>query len=725
MSNKANEACIMDCAITIATFSYGAGTGSRTLVSSLGRIHNSRYTIPAYLSIISYPLKICYNYPMQEIREQLKSVIKDLYGLDFDPELTPSPDNIDADYSSNAPLKLAKSLHRSPMEIANEVEKTFISQRRGVRSLARREVAPAAHGRRPEESSEERTGSFFRDDDGSATSVDGPAGRAPECDINVSSPGFLNFSLTDDYLKTTLDRLVDNYGSDVYKGQTVICEFSDPNPFKVLHVGHLYTSIVGDSIARLFEYAGAKVIRANFGGDVGLHVAKTMYALQQKPIKDLTIEDIAKCYIEGTALYDTDEKTKKEITELNKEIYRINAEGVSHGRVTSLEGDPQNVLRSKNFGGGNDGRTRPEDKLAELYWRGRELSYQYFKDFYATIGVHFDKYYPESTVAALGLAKVKEQLKKGIYEMSDGAVIFDGDKYGLHTRVFINKEGVPTYEAKDVGLIFTKWQDYHFDKSVVITGNEQLDYMRVVLKSVEQYAPELVEKTTHLTHGLVKLPGGVKMSSRKGNFLKAVDVLEMVKSALKEEHGSTDETVSLAATKYAFLKYKMGGNIIFDPEESVKMTGNSGPYLLYSCVRAKKILNKVGSVLKDDDTTVLHRRVTATGVDPKMFAKQNFGEGKEPAGPAENMAVSTRVEHNIMKKILEYSTLLDEAVSELAPHKVANYLYELAQAFSRFYENCEVIGSDQEAERIKLVEKYLNIMTHGLGLLGIAIPEEM
>ena len=197
-------------------------------------------------------------------------------------------------------------------------EDESILQRRGVRSLARRGVAPAAHGRRPEESSEERTGSFFRDDDGSATSVDGPAGRAPECDINVSSPGFLNFSLTDDYLKITLDRLVDDYGSDVYKGQTVICEFSDPNPFKVLHVGHLYTSIVGDSIARLFEYAGAKVIRANFGGDVGLHVAKTMYALQQKPIKDLTIEDIAKCYIEGTAAYEDDPSAHESITKLNK-----------------------------------------------------------------------------------------------------------------------------------------------------------------------------------------------------------------------------------------------------------------------------------------------------------------------------------------------------------------------------------------------------------------------
>ena len=635
---------------------------------------------------------------MQDIKAQLKQIIHDLYGLDFEPDLTPSPDNIDADYSSNAPLKLAKELHENPMAIAEKLANSAFEEH-----IWRRAKYGATEPRN-----------------------DGSEGAFRKSTIaSISAPGFLNFTLSDDYLSDSIESFDVGISSGQYKGQTVICEFSDPNPFKVLHVGHLYTSVVGDSIARLFEYAGAKVIRANFGGDVGLHVAKTMYALEQKPINELTIEDIAKCYIEGTALYDTNEKAKKEITELNKEIYRINVEGVAHGRVTSLEGDPQNVLRSKNFGGGNDGRTRPEDKLAELYWRGRELSYQYFKDFYATIGVHFDKYYPESTVANLGLEKVKEQLANGIYEYSDGAVIFNGEKYGLHTRVFINKEGVPTYETKDVGLIFTKWQDYHFDKSIVITGNEQLDYMKVVLKSVEQYAPELVEKTTHLTHGLVKLPGGVKMSSRKGNFLKAVDVIDMVKSALKQEHDSDDATIALSATKYAFLKYKMGGDIIFDPEESVKMTGNSGPYLLYSCVRAKKILDKVGSVREADNATVLHRRVTATGVDPKMFAKQNFGEGKEPAGPAENSAASTRAERSIIKNLLEYPAVLDEAVAEMAPHKVANFLYELAQCFSRFYEHCEVIGSDCEEERIKIVDAYLRTMTHGLSILGIAIPEEM
>jgi arginyl-tRNA synthetase len=543
---------------------------------------------------------------MDEIKVRLKQTIKNLYNLDFEPEITVSPANIDADYSSNAPLKLAKELHKSPMEIAE-----------------------ALNG---------------------------------ELKVGISNPGFLNFKVSDDDLRLAIKNMCNSFEEGVrsteFEGKTVICEFSDPNPFKVLHVGHLYTSIVGDSIGRLYEYAGAKVIRANFGGDVGLHVAKTMYALLTKGTDDLKIEDIAKCYIEGTALYDEDESAHAAITNLNKEIYEINAKNLH------------------------------DSKLAEVYWRGRELSYDYFENFYATIGVKFDKYYPESTVAALGLKTVKEQLEKGVYELSDGAVIFNGEKYGLHTRVFINREGVPTYETKDVGLIFTKWQDWHFDKSIVITGSEQLDYMKVVLKSIEQYAPELVAKTSHLIHGLVKLPGGVKMSSRKGNFLKAVDVLEMVKDELKDEYNSTDEKVALAATKYAFLKYKMGGNIIFDPKESVKMTGNSGPYLLYSAVRAKKIL-------------------------------ANCHNNQEVE------YIYNIYEKNLAKKLLEYKGVLGESVSEMAPHKLANYLYELAQEFSRFYENCPVAGAREEAERAKLVRVYLNTMTHGLNILGIEIPESM
>ncbi len=578
---------------------------------------------------------------MDEIKQKLRQAIKNLYNLDFEPEITSSPENIPADYSTNAPLKLAKELRKNPMDIAKMLENNVFEE-------------------------------------GSSVTT------------NITPPGFINFKLSDEFLTQNLQKLSQNYreniSPDEYLNETVICEFSDPNPFKVLHVGHLYTSIVGDSISRLFEYAGAKVIRANFGGDVGLHVAKTMYILEQKDTSDLAIEDIAKCYIEGTAAYDNDESAKEKITKLNKEIYRINAEDLH------------------------------DTPLAQLYWHGRELSYDYFKDFYARIGVKFDKFYPESTVAGLGLKTIKEHIEPGIYELSDGATIFRGEPYGLHTRVFINKEGVPTYEAKDVGLIFQKDVDYHFDKSVIITASEQLEYMKVVLKSIEQYAPELVEKTTHLTHGLVKLPGNVKMSSRKGNFLKAIDVLDMIREALKTEYNSTDEKVVLAATKYAFLKYKMGGNIIFDPKESVKMTGNSGPYLLYSAVRAKKILSKTSENIENKVRVSVRDNGSERRSEPR-------NDGREQGDERE--LVPKISERNLIKKLSEYKGTLHESVLEMAPHKLCNFLYELAQEFSRFYENCPVAGSDKEAERVKIVKVYLDTMTHGLNLLGIEIPEEM
>jgi arginyl-tRNA synthetase len=442
--------------------------------------------------------------------------------------------------------------------------------------------------------------------------------------------------------------------SDKFSGKTVICEFSDPNPFKVLHVGHLYTSIVGDSISRLVEFAGGKVVRANFGGDVGLHVAKTLWAVMRDKKDTNDIAEIAKCYVEGTRAYEDDEDVKAEITKLNKEIYRI-AENDVH-----------------------------DTELAKLYWQGRETSYQYFEDFYKRVGVKFDKYYPESTVAKRGLLEVKSHIGE-VYEESNGAVVFPGEKYDLHTRVFVNAEGLPTYEAKDVGLIFTKWDDYHFDKSIVITGNDIIDYMKVVLKSVSLYAPELVERTKHITHGNVRLPGNEKMSSRKGNFIKAVDVLDAVNKLVD------NEMIAMGAIKYAFLKYKIGGNIEFDARESVSTTGNSGVYLQYSAVRAKKILKGLSVVSEAD------------------FAKWELTEN----------------EKKLIAKLAQYRNVLKEALADFAPHKVANYLYETAQEFSRFYENVKVTGSEYENERAVLVKAYSNVMMHGLNILGIEVPEEM
>lgn len=602
---------------------------------------------------------------MKKISELLKSAISALYDIETEVDLVEAPKETGADFATNLAMGLVKSLKRNPMEVAEEIRARVLELDEQEKSIS---------------------------------------------EIEIARPGFINIKLSDGFYSQELEKyqkdFLKNISQDEYLNKTVICEFSDPNPFKILHVGHLYTSMVGDAISRIVEFAGGNVIRANFGGDVGLHVAKNMYALlkHKDEISDLmTVSEktelLSKTYVEGSTAYEEDEEAKKKIIEINKKVYEIAEAGESV--ITDLEELVE------------DGKSAQENldelELAKIYYWGRKASYQYFEDFYKRIGVKFDRYYPESTVVAKGLEMVTKGLSDGVYEESDGAVVFKGEKYGLHTRVFINKNGLPTYEAKDIGLIFTKWEDYHFDKSIIITGNDIIDYMKVVLKSVEQYAPELPERTLHLTHGQVKLPGREKMSSRKGNFLKAVDVIDLISGELvkvQEEvsrnkgegmSSGVDPKILFGAIRYAFLKYKVGGDIIFDVKESVSMTGNSGPYLQYSAVRAQKVLGKI-----------LESQVEK--VNKKVEQKDWILEGSEKS---------------LIKKIMQYKKVLDEVVDELSPSKLCTYLYEIAQDFSRFYENVQVVGSEFEVERGVIVLAYLKVLTHGLSILGIEIPEKM
>jgi arginyl-tRNA synthetase len=552
----------------------------------------------------------------QDIVQLVQRAVKDVFGVDVDIELT-RPDEQFGDYATNAALQLSKQLSKNPREIAETI---------------------AAHLQ------------LASDDIAS---------------VEVAGPGFINLRLSDQVLLTSL-------GTDaakVWQGKTIVTEYSDPNPFKVLHVGHLYTSIVGDAISNLLQYAGATVHRVNFGGDVGMHVAKTMWAILQdiggeNPNKLEEIPEaersewMAKNYVAGTAAYEENDEAKAAITALNKRVYQLHADDDHHS------------------------------PFAQIYWTCRQWSYDYFNTFYARIGSRFEKYYPESQTAPVGLATVERQLENGVFERSDGAVVFNGEKHGLHTRVFINSEGLPTYETKDVGLSIKKWEDYHFDESVIITGNDIAEYMKVILTAIEQFKPELAKRTVHLTHGNVKLAGGEKMSSRKGNFLRAVDVLDMVTQASKEVSQQADEAVVLGAVKYAFLKQRMGADIIFEPKESVAIEGNSGPYLQYAHARARSIL------------------------------------AKAPVTQPATLGLEAD-ERTLVRKLSEWAETIDKAVSELMPHHVCTYLYELAQTFNRFYEKNRVIDDPRQAVRLQLVQRYADTLQAGLELLGIAAPERM
>jgi len=556
----------------------------------------------------------------QELEQVVADVVRELYGADVTIELT-RPDEQYGDFATNVALQLSKQLGKNPREIGEAL----------VGSLA-----------------------------GRSTDVS---------EITIAGPGFVNIRLTD----AALQRALTNKPEQSMAGRMVLVEYSDPNPFKPLHAGHLYTTLVGDTIARLVEHAGAETIRINFGGDVGMHVAKSMWAIMrtlggENPdgLVDITEDERPKWlgdrYVEGNNAYEDDEAAKTEITAINKRVYALQAQ--------------------------ND----HDSDFAKIYWTCREWSYTYFATLYEQLQVTpFTRYIPESEVTPLGLETVREQLARGVYEESDGAVVFRGDDQGLHTRVFINSEGLPTYEAKDVGLSMTKWRDYHFDESIIITANEQSQYMQVVLASIAKFAPEAAERTKHLTHGVVKLQGGVKMSSRKGNIITALDILEAARVAGQASGNNPNEDTILAAVKYAFARNRIGGDIVYDPFESIALEGNSGPYLQYAHARARSIIGKAAG------------RSTAESATGDL----------QPD------------ERTLVRKLTEYADAVNKATVELMPHHICTFLYELAQEFNRFYENNRVIGDDREALRLKLVETYADTLKSGLTLLGIHAPDHM
>ncbi len=503
-------------------------------------------------------------------------------------------------------------------------------------------------------------------------------------EVSVAGPGFLNARLNDEQLWNLTDYFSNGDQAvdltlDDYKGVKYVTEYSCPNWFKELHTGHLYQTILGDALARMIERAGATVHRTTFGGDVGLHVAKAMWSILQdaepydamKQIDDpqKRAEFITSHYVKGSAAYEDDEQAADEIKALNKEIYAISR-------------------------GEND-----TSDASEVYFTCREWSTEYFHYFYKRIRVDdFERYYPESKTEAPGVDAVNKGLKKGAFEESDGAIVFRGEEYGLHTRVFLTKEGLPTYEAKDVGVVLLEKEHFDFDKRILITGSDQKAYMQVVWCALDQMYPDLKDSMTHLTNGIVKFGDGTKMSSRRGNVTRAVDVLDAV-AAIVDATSESDEkdTITLGAIKYEFLKYAVGSDIAFDVNESVSVKGNSGPYLQYAYVRAKRIVQ--GQANKFGDTfDVL------------------FPEGEDPR--------FNEFERRLTRKLAQYRSVFAESVNGLSPNTLCLYLYELAQVFNQFYENVRVADSGVVG-RWELTSRYIGVLGDGLALLGIELPESM
>lgn len=515
------------------------------------------------------------------------------------------------DYATNAALVAAKTLGKNPRELADSLAATLME------TLGEKTVSHVA----------------------------------------VAGPGFVNITLAREAVTLAVYE-ANARGSEWGKGaaekeKRIIIEYSNPNAFKEMHIGHLVGTVVGEAVSRLIENAGASVARDTFGGDIGPNVAKALWSLKKGGVTEpTTAGEIGAAYTIGATAYETSLETKTEIDTLNQAIYA--------GTDTAL---------------------------MSLWRKGRDVSVEEFRRIWKLLGTHFDFEFFDSDTTEIGLRVVRDGFAKGVFEKSNGAIIYNGEERGVHTMVFITSHGTPTYETKDIGLAFLKEERWPSDRVIIVTGNEQTGRFKTVLAALADLAPLLAAKTEHLATGFLKLASG-KMSSREGNVITASDFIRAVVEKASEKNADPliAEQVAIGAIKYMILRQAPGSDIIFDEERSLSLEGDSGPYLQYALVRAKSIL------------------ATANGA-PAASA---------PATP-----------YFIERIILHFPKVAARAARERAPNLLVNYLTELAGEWNSFYAQERIIGGEYEAHKLLIARAFVQTMTNGLTLLGIPTPERM
>lgn len=493
--------------------------------------------------------------------------------------------------------------------------------------------------------------------------------------VQVLRPGFINFWLSKQALIPPITDAVNAVFSipPVYFGneKKVMVEFAHPNTLKLFHIGHLRNISTGESVVRLLEAAGNTVIRANYQGDVGLHIGKTLWKMKQY-ISELGIDTIrtyslrdkiallGKAYAAAEKAFGEDENAKKEIYGINKMVYEA------------------------------------DERIMDVWKETRDWSIAYFEEMYKRVYSHFDRCYFESEVHKSGLATARELLKKGILKESEGAVVFDGTEYGLDTRVFINSLGFPTYEGKELGLAQKEFKDFGtLDKNIHVVTPEQTSFFKITFKVEELMDKEIYGgKQHHLIYEWVKLKEG-KMSSRMGNVVEGAWILDETKKKILEKFKDSEsiaETLAVASVKYSFLKNSTSSVIAFDLDESISLEGNSAPYIMYTFARTQSILKK--------DTTA-----------PQLTSDSVLGES----------------EHAIIRLLYQYREKVRKAAETFSPNLIAGYLYDLTREYNLFYQKNPILKAEenQKAVRIAITHAVGSTIKHGFMLLGIETVDHM
>ncbi|HIK00428.1 TPA: arginine--tRNA ligase [archaeon] len=473
-------------------------------------------------------------------------------------------------------------------------------------------------------------------------------------------------------IKETFEK---DYSRAEKRKEKIMVEFSQANTHKAFHIGHLRGTLLGESLSRILEYNGYEVLRANYQGDIGAHVAKCLWAYQTFHRGDTPNSNrgewLGRIYAEASKKLEESPEHKAEVEKLQKKL--------------------------------EEGK---DSELMDLWKRTRQWSLDEYEEIYKDLGVKFNYYFFESQMDKRGKDLVQELQKKKIAKKSAGAVVVELKKYDLDTFLLLKSDGTTLYSTRDLALAEEKFKKYKIDRTIIVTGSEQRLYFQQLFKTLELMGFKQVKKSFNLTFDLITLQGE-KMSSREGLTITYRELKEkMFQKALAEVTSRNPELplegqkntamqIAIGAIKFSILNISNTKTIFFDWDRALEFEGETGPYIQYAAVRAKRILEKAESIKLSE-------------------VKFNLLEQEE--------------EHELVKHLAKFPLIIQETATHYRVHTLANYAHKLAEKFNLFYNNLPVLNApdkDLINARVAVVQATFNVLKNCLYLLGIEIPERM
>ena len=479
-------------------------------------------------------------------------------------------------------------------------------------------------------------------------------------------------------------------GKKTFAGKRVMVEYSGPNTNKPLHLGHMRNDALGESVSRILKKAGAEVYKVNIINNRGIHICKSMLAYKLfHEAKGDTPESlgikgdhfVGRCYVE------------------------FDAYAKEHPEAVA---DAEAMLRAWEAG---------DEKVLALWKKMNDWTISGIEKTYARTGVSFDKLYFESETYLKGKDEIKAGLEKGIFfKADDGSVRIDvsevvgGKDDREHEKVLLRKDGTSVYMTQDIGMAISRHDDWPFNRLVYVVASEQIYHFKVLFYILKKLGFDWASNLYHLSYGLVNLPSG-RMKSREGTIVDADDLIDELHAASlkeieakgrEEDVGDADdvaEKIALAALHYYLLNVAPVKDMLFNPEESLSFTGNTGPYLQYMGARIASIL----------------RKAEESGIAPDTSEKAVS-------------LLSSESEWDLIKKLGDFPSVVAKAAEALDPSVVAQYLYDVSKAFGKFYQQCPILAAEKTElvrGRLFLAECTLTVLKNAMYLVLVPYLEKM